>query len=285
MVAFTQSQMAQLVLGKQSDYRAQYGPAILLPIARQAKRDEIGIAAGAALPFYGFDVWNHYEVSWLGLKGKPMVALAKIVYDCASQNIIESKSMKLYFNSFNNAVFEDERAVQAAVYRDLAERLQTPSLAVQITPLKHVQDQALCRGFSGTCIDELDVTCSVYHADPHLLATEATWVEEETLWSDLLKSNCLVTGQPDWCSLQIIYRGKKINRESLLRYLVSFRNDDEFHEPCIEKIFIHLMRHCRPESLTVHGRSTRRGGIDINAVRSTRPVTIADIVNPRLCRQ
>ena len=235
---------------------------MLFPIARKTRRDEIGVAD--ALPFSGFDVWNHYEVSWLNEKGKPVAAIAQIIYGCDSKNIIESKSMKLYFNSFNNSKFPSVEALQATIKKDLEPRLKGRFLDVHIKPLHVFEEGSVYRGFTGTCIDQLDIECSVYHADPSFLVTEDE-VIEETVYTDLLKSNCLVTNQPDWCSIQIAYKGRRINHEGLLRYIVSFRNDNEFHEQCVEKIFMHLLEYCKPETLRVCGRSTRRGGIDINS--------------------
>lgn len=269
-------------LGKTTHYSSYYDPDMLFPIPRQTKRDEIGVSY--PLPFFGFDVWNHYEVSWLNEKGKPIVAVAEIIYGCDSKNIIESKSMKLYFNTFNNTKFKDLAAVQAVITQDLAKRLKSSSLLVRITPLSLFKEEKLIPHLSGISVDELDVECSIYRTDVSLLTTEKKWAEE-TLCSDLLKSNCLVTHQPDWCSLQISYQGEKIDRAGLLRYIVSFRDDNEFHEQCIEKIFMHIMQRCKPRELTVYGRSTRRGGLDINSYRSTKPIEPEEISNSRLCRQ
>jgi 7-cyano-7-deazaguanine reductase len=273
----------QSELGKQSEYDAAYNPAKLFPIPRLRNREAIGILT-SELPFYGFDYWNHYEVSWLNAKGKPTAAIAEIIYGCDSLNIIESKSMKLYFNSFNNTKFKNLETVQALITKDLAERLGGSTVSVRIIPVNQFKDEKLQAQLSGICIDELDIDCSIYHTDKSFLTTDDTNVEE-TLYTDLLKSNCLVTNQPDWCSVQIHYKGKKINREGLLRYIVSFRNDNEFHEQCIEKIFVHIMERCQPTELTVYGRSTRRGGLDINSFRSTKPVDALTIPNIRLCRQ
>jgi 7-cyano-7-deazaguanine reductase len=269
----------QSELGKKSPYISQYDRSKLFPISRQIKRELLGLTD--ALPFFGFDLWNHYEVSWLNPKGKPMVAVAEIRCGCDSKYLIESKSMKLYFNSFNNTIFPDKEALEATIQADLNQHLQGSFLQVAIKPLAELQVYSRLAGIS---LDELDIECSSYHTEPAYLTTEEEWVEEK-LCSDLLKSNCLVTNQPDWCSVYIHYRGLKINHVGLLRYLVSFRNDNEFHEHCIEKIFMHLYTRCKPEMLTVYGRSTRRGGIDINSYRSTEPVDPSHILNERLCRQ
>lgn len=269
-------------LGKKAQYDSLYNADKLFPIPRKAKRDEIGISND--LPFFGYDIWNHYEVSWLNSKGKPIIALAKIMYNCDSKNIIESKSMKLYFNSFNNTKFESLKDVQSTIKKDLEERLHGSFVDIEIVPVNLWHDKNLHNSLDGTSIDGLDVECSVYHTETSYLTTNNEQVEE-TLCSDLLKSNCLVTNQPDWCSIQITYKGNKINREGLLRYLISFRNDNEFHEQCIEKIFMHIMAFCKPTELTIYGRSTRRGGLDINSYRSTIPTSPDQILNTRLCRQ
>lgn len=278
------SEPEQSELGKKSAYEATYNPEKLFPISRQINRDKLGLTKGMPLPFYGYDFWNHYEVSWLNEKGKPVVAVAEIIYRCDTQNIIESKSMKLYFNTLNNSVFKNAAAVQETVQRDLIARLEGGELVVRILPLNELTNAVLAPRLSGKSIDDLDIDCSTYHADDSLLTTDEGIVNE-VLCTDLLKSNCLVTNQPDWCSVQIRYCGKKINETGLLRYIVSFRNDNEFHEQCIEKIFLHIMQHCQPEHLTVYGRSTRRGGLDINSIRSTEPVKVDEIENIRLYRQ
>jgi 7-cyano-7-deazaguanine reductase len=268
-------------LGKDSTYDHSYNPDRLYLIARAGKREEIGIDP-KALPFKGFDCWNHYEVSWLNAKGKPVVATAEVVYDCSSPYLVESKSLKLYFNSLNNTQFNSVQEVQALVKNDLQTRLGV-DVWVNISPLTGARQIPLDASFSGECLDELEVTCTVYLVEPNYLSVIDTCVEE-VLYSDLLKSNCLVTNQPDWGSVQIAYKGKQINRDGLLKYLVSYRNHNEFHEQCIERIFIDILRMCKPESLTVYGRYTRRGGLDINPYRSTEPF-VFDEQNIRLVRQ
>jgi 7-cyano-7-deazaguanine reductase len=267
-------------LGKKTEYNPHYNPDKLFPIPRKIKRDEINVPDN--LPFVGFDLWNHYELSWLNEKGKPVVALAEIIYGCESLNIIESKSMKLYFNSFNNTKFKNAEEVQVTAERDLTARVGAP-VAVKIISVNAFDGEKLFAGFEGAvCIDDLDIECSSYTVDASILKVENEIVEE-VLYSDLLKSNCLVTNQPDWGSVEISYKGKKINRENLLRYIVSFRNHNEFHEQCIERIFMDIMRYCQPEELTVYGRYTRRGGLDINPYRST--TKLKKTINSRLCRQ
>lgn len=271
-------------LGHKVDYEAHYNPDKLFPIERQTNRALLGITS-ENLPFHGWDHWNHYEVSWLNEKGKPCVALAQIIYSCASPCIIEAKSMKLYFNTFNNTAFPNLQKVQETIQQDIAKRIQS-DVIVKIIPVNTINEQAIIRTFEGTCIDEHDITCDIYKVDASLLAIEESEeaIVQETLFSHLLKSNCLVTGQPDWGSVQITYQGPKINQEALLRYLVSFRNHNEFHEQCIERIFMDIMQYCHPTQLTVQGQYTRRGGIDINPSRSTHPI-LPPTTWRRLCRQ
>jgi 7-cyano-7-deazaguanine reductase len=266
-------------LGKISGYDSHYNPGKLFPVSRKRNRDAIGVPA--ELPFIGYDFWNHFEVSWLNEKGKPITAVAEIIYDCASPCIIESKSMKLYFNSFNNSKFKDAAAVQAVIERDLTDRVGLP-VTVRIITLPRTQTENIVSALTGTCLDTLDIDCSVYTIDTSFLATENEYTEE-SLYSDLLKSNCLVTNQPDWGSVQIIYKGKKINHAGLLRYIVSFRNVNEFAEQCVERIFMDIMRFCKPDELTVFARYTRRGGLDINPYRSNKKTL--EQTNERMVRQ
>lgn len=255
-----------LELGKKSDYDASYNPKKLFAIDRESKRIELGIDP-AHLPFWGFDAWNHYEVSWLNAKGKPQVAMAELVYDCRSVNLIESKSLKLYFNSFNNTQFNSVLELEEVIQSDLSHCIQD-SVFVRVYALNECDLIPVQATFAAESIDDLDIECSVYSVNPEFLTTENR-VVTESLCSDLLKSNCLVTYQPDWGSVYIQYQGPKINREGLLRYIVSFRNHNEFHEQCIERIFMDILRNCKPNELTVYGRYTRRGGLDINPYRST----------------
>lgn len=269
-------------LGKKSDYDATYNVERLFPIPRIGKRIEIGVNP-VDLPFRGFDCWNHYEVSWLNEKGKPCVGTAEIIYDCSSPMIIESKSLKLYFNSFNNTQFKTITDLEHTVRRDLGACVGM-DVHVTIQPLNGLQEFDLPAHFEGECIDEQDISCSVYLVEPNFLTVNET-VVNEVLYSDLLKSNCLVTNQPDWGSVQIAYTGPKIDREGLLKYIVSFRNHNEFHEQCIERIFVDILRLCTPETLTVYGRYTRRGGLDINPYRTTEKTVSLKGKNVRLVRQ
>lgn len=270
----------QLALGKQSTYRSSYDPHLLFPMARQKQREEIHIV-GSQLPFCGFDRWTHYEVSWLNRQGKPIVAIAEIAYPCDSTNIVESKSMKLYFNSLNNTVFQSIDALTHTIREDIS-RAVNAEAAVNLTTLDKMPNTVLINALEGECIDDLDVTCSIYKVAPALLSTSNEYVEE-TLFSNLLKANCLVTHQPDWGSVQIRYKGKKIDRKNLLKYIVSYRDHNEFHEQCIERIYMDIFTHCSPKELIVDGRYTRRGGIDINPFRSSTDLYVYD--NRRLSRQ
>nr|WP_322783758.1 NADPH-dependent 7-cyano-7-deazaguanine reductase QueF [Legionella sp. PATHC035] len=276
-----QSDAEQSELGKKSAYDETYNPNRLYPIPRAGKRQEIGVDP-TRLPFYGFDCWNHYEVSWLNAKGKPMVAVAELFYECNSPNLIESKSLKLYFNSFNNTRISSVSELENTIKKDLQERVGA-EVWVNIHLLDSSDQFSIQRSLVGDSLDQLDIECSVYLVEPAFLAVGNELVEE-TLYSNLLKSNCLVTNQPDWGSVQIAYKGKKINREGLLKYLVSYRNHNEFHEQCIERIFVDIMNYCKPEKLTVYGRYTRRGGLDINPYRSTEKTPFTG-KNLRLVRQ
>ncbi len=264
--------LSQSDLGKRVDYVATYNPKLLFPIQRKSKRDELGI--GTMLPFTGHDLWTHYEVSWLNQKGKPIVAIAEITYPCESPQIIESKSMKLYFNSLNQTQFEHIEALQEIVGRDLSAAVGMP-VQVTLTDLKDASDHVLRARMAGICLDDLDISCTTYSVDATLLSTRPQ-VVTETLFSNLLKSNCLITNQPDWGSVQIQYTGPQIDHVSLLQYWVSFRQHNEFHEQCIERIFVDVMRHCQPHDLMVYGRYTRRGGLDINVLRTKNPVTLSE---------
>jgi len=272
-------------LGKKSEYKTCYDPSLLFPISRDIKRLEIGIDS-KVLPFKGYDCWNHYEVSWLNPKGKPMVAIAQIYYDCTSSHIIESKSFKLYFNSFNNTKFESKLILEQHISNDVS-KLINSKVIVQLDLLSEIKsDKSLIQThLIGENIDSLDIECDEYIVNPKLLKLDTdNNIIQETLTSDLLKSNCLVTNQPDWGSIQISYKGKKIDRIGLLKYIISFRNHNEFHEQCIERIFVDILNYCKPEALTVYGRYTRRGGLDINPYRTNKKTEV-EYSNIRLIRQ
>lgn len=272
-------------LGKKSKYDSTYNPNKLFPIPRQLKRNEIGVNS-ENLPFCGYDLWNHYEVSWLNAKGKPVVAMAQISYNCSTSHIIESKSLKLYFNSFNNSKFDSFAEVEKIINQDLAKCVNNEVL-VNLYELSHSSMIKTSAHLLGQCIDDQDIECTEYTVNPNYLSVIDDNDHEEvteTLYSDLLKSNCLVTNQPDWGSVQITYTGKRIDQIGLLKYIVSFRNHNEFHEQCIERIFVDILKYCGPRELTVLGRYTRRGGLDINPYRTNKKQNIV-IENLRLIRQ
>ena len=272
--------LAGLPLGKPTSYRDEYDAGLLCPFPRAPKRAELGLAG--PLPFGGFDLWNAYELSWLTPSGRPVVAMAEFRFPCTSPFLIESKSFKLYLNSFNQTRFADFAAVSVVLDRDLSAASGAP-VAVRLLPLAALGG-AVVADLPGSCLDDLDVAVDRYDYAPELLDGAAAGGEpvEEALHSHLLKSNCLVTRQPDWASVLIRYRGPRIDRAALLRYLVSFRRHSEFHEQCVERIFTDLRRHCRTEWLTVYARYTRRGGLDINPFRSDFET---DLPNWRLARQ
>ena len=255
-------------LGQATEYSRKYNPTLLFPIARAAKRAEINVTA--PLPFYGYDVWNAYELSWLNEKGKPQAAIGEIIFPCETPNIIESKSMKLYFNSLNNSHFSNLKNVTETIKNDLSKSAGKPiELDIQlIENTKAIRTEM----FNGKCLDNLDISTNDYQVNPSLLNTENEPVKE-TLYSNYFNSICLATGQPDWASIKIQYCGNKINHESLLKYLISYRNHSEFHEQCIERAFIDIQEQCQPTALTIEARFTRRGGIDINPIRSTEKIT------------
>jgi len=283
-------------LGQASAYIDHYDASLLFPIARAGKRAEIGLAA--QMPFFGADMWTAFELSWLNLRGKPQVALAHFTVPCETPNIIESKSLKLYLNSFNNTPFADADAVKARLRADLSEAVwrdttqAAPVTATKPAPasigvrilLPELFDREPVYELDGLSLDRLDVECTRYTPAPDLLKVlpdEAPVTE--VLVSNLLKSNCLVTGQPDWGSVQISYTGAPIDQEALLQYLVSYRNHNEFHEQCVERIFMDLWTRCKPLKLSVYARYTRRGGLDINPFRTSYPQALP--ANTRMARQ
>ena len=280
----------QSQLGKASAYIDQYDASLLFPIPRAGKRAEIGIAGAA--PFFGADMWTAFELSWLNMRGKPQVALAHVTIPCESLNIIESKSFKLYLNSFNNTKFADFDAVKAtlradifeAVWRTAGEPVVAPA-SIGVTLLgPEMFDREPVHELDGLNLDRLDIECTQYTPAPELLsATRDETPVSEVFVSNLLKSNCLVTGQPDWGSVQISYTGDQIDQGGLLQYLVSFRNHNEFHEQCVERIFMDIWTRCKPLKLSVYARYTRRGGLDINPFRTSHPQALPR--NIRTARQ
>ena len=267
-------------LGKASEYVATYTPALLFPIPRAAKWAELGLTA-QTLPYQGVDLWNCYELSWLTPSGKPVVAIAEFAIPADSPNIIESKSFKLYLNSLNQSVFATRDDLAAVLQRDLSGAAGAP-VGVRLRSLTEVEAEGIAR-LPGVCIDELEVVIEDYgQPQPELLRCEPGRLISESLHSHLLRSNCPVTGQPDWGSVVVEYVGAALDHGSFLRYLVSFRQHADFHEQCVERIFLDLQRLLKPQALTVYARYLRRGGLDINPYRSMSAVQ-AD--NRRLVRQ
>ncbi|WP_409622320.1 NADPH-dependent 7-cyano-7-deazaguanine reductase QueF [Tepidimonas sp.] len=278
--------LADAPLGRASAYTDTYDPTLLCPLPRAPKRAEIGITG--TLPFTGADLWTAFELSWLNDRGKPQVALAHVTIPAETPHLIESKSFKLYLNSFNQTRFADAEQVRERLRADLAEALwrgseRAGSVGVRLRLPNEWAAEAV-RPLPGLSLDRLDVECTHYQPAPELLRADPEQPPvEEVLTSDLLKSNCLVTGQPDWGSVQIAYSGPPIDQEGLLRYLVSFRQHQEFHEQCVERIFMDIWTRCRPVRLSVYARYTRRGGLDINPWRTSHPQQPP--VNARTARQ
>ena len=255
-----------LTLGKATDYQAEYDASLLQGVPRSLNRNAINLTE--ALPFHGADIWTGYELSWLNTKGKPMVAIAEIHLSYPSLNLIETKSFKLYLIRFNQTKFSNIDAVQKTLVQDLSHCAQG-DVTVRIIEPRSFGSQRIVE-LPGTCIDDLEIEVSDYSFNPDYLenSTDDKQIVAETLNSNLLKSNCLITSQPGWGSIMIRYQGPKIDREKLLRYLISFRQHNEFHEQCVERIFVDLKRYCHCAKLTVYARYTRRGGLDINPYRS-----------------
>ncbi|MFT4927710.1 MAG: 7-cyano-7-deazaguanine reductase [Phenylobacterium sp.] len=261
------------LLGKNTDYLNQYDPTILYPVPRQMNRDDLGLDPEQPLPFFGEDVWHGYELSWLNAKGKPQVALARFSFPCQSLNIVESKSFKLYLNSYNQSKFHSFDQVELLLEKDLSELVDEEVNVTLFTPDQ--LDVFTPTALPGICIDDCDITVDDYqftrqHLNDAITADSANPEQiSQTLHSHLLKSNCLITNQPDWASVVISYCGKEISQEALLRYLISFRQHNEFHEQCVERIFNDIWTIIEPQSLTVTAYYTRRGGLDINPWRSS----------------
>jgi len=264
----------QSLLGKTVGYADQYDASLLYPLPRATQRADIGVHGQPV--FLGADVWTAYELSWLNVRGKPQVAMGRFIVPCESTHLVESKSLKLYLNSLNNTRFASADEVKQTLQNDLSAAVWQggvvqSSVGVQLLlpeqfGLEKIQDM------QGVNLDRLDLDCTHYQPAPELLSAASTEQPvTETLISHLLKSNCLVTGQPDWGSVSISYSGPQIEQAGLLQYIVSFRNHHEFHEHCVERIYMDIMRRCQPTKLCVQARYTRRGGVDINPWRSSHP--------------
>ncbi|CAH6830246.1 7-cyano-7-deazaguanine reductase [Vibrio chagasii] len=259
-------ELAGLTLGQKTEYSNQYDASLLQPVPRSLNRDDL--ALNGELPFVGHDIWTMYELSWLNTNGLPQVAVGEVFIPATSPNLIESKSFKLYLNSYNQTQFENWEQVTERLTQDLS-ACAGETVIVNVNSVTDYTNQPIVT-MEGECIDNQDIQITSYDFEASLLEGAAGEQEvEETLHSHLLKSNCLITNQPDWGSVEIAYSGKQIDREALLRYLVSFREHNEFHEQCVERIFTDIMKYCAPSKLTVFARYTRRGGLDINPYRST----------------
>lgn len=262
-------------LGHIVNYPKTYDASVLFAIQRSINRATLG----ATPAWFGADIWTAYELSWLNKKGKPVVAMGRFTIPHDSPNLIESKSFKLYLNSFNESQFDNLDQVMALMQKDL-DAACGGHVDIDIQ-LLHPGLSELCRGLEGQSIDGLDVEINRYQPAPELLQCDSGTVVSETLTSDLLKSNCPVTGQPDWGSVQVRYTGPKIDPASLLQYIVSLRHHNEFHEHCVETLYCDIWRMCQPTSLQVYARYTRRGGLDINPWRSSEPSQVSIQRTPR----
>ena len=259
-------------MGHEVSYPDTYDAELLFALSREPNRQTLDVPA----VWYGADIWNAYELSWLNPRGKPVVATAQFTFPHDSPHLIESKSLKLYLNSFNQEHVADAATLQRRIAADLAGAAGA-AVDVQIMPLSEHRS-VQCAPLPGTCIDDLDIAIDRYQPDAGILrCVAAAPTVSETLTSELLKSNCPVTGQPDWGSVQISYTGHAIDHESMLAYIVSLRQHTEFHEHCIEKMYCDIQRTCSPSALSVYARYTRRGGLDINPWRSSHPITVSNI--------
>lgn len=250
-------------LGKETRYSDFYDPSLLCPIPRVKARQ----SKDKALPFVGIDLWTAYELSWLNLDGLPQMAIVEFMIPCDSESIVESKSFKLYLNSFIQTQFASMEAIHSQLVNDLSAATGAVVNVVlyEIAEYQGIQPVSEPKGL---CIDRQSLVIDTYSPDPTLLATESNKQVSETLYSHLLKTNCPVTDQPDWASIYIFYKGSKIDRAGLLKYIVSYRQHQDFHEQCVEQIFVDIMSACSPTELSVYARYLRRGGLDINPFRS-----------------
>ncbi|MEY4643086.1 MAG: hypothetical protein RLZZ227_3080 [Pseudomonadota bacterium] len=277
--------MKENLLGKVVDYPEHYAPGLLMPIARAENRAKLGVDP-AQLPFRGADVWNAYELSWLDTKGLPQVARGRFVVPCTSEFLVESKSLKLYLNSLNQHVFPDHDAAAGRIRLDLSQAAGAP-VNVMVQPFGGMQE--MLDAPTGTHLDVLDVSCDRYDVDATLLRTAGTGAQfeavvDEVLYTDLFRSRCPMTGQPDWATVTICYQGAQIDHAGLLRYLVSYRLHHDYHENCVERIYCDIMARCRPQALSVEANFLRRGGLDINPVRASAEM-MDYVLFPRYNRQ
>ena len=267
-------------LGQDTKTPAKYNPGILYPIPRWAVRSLLDIDKKVLM--YGFDHWHAFELSWLNDKGRPQVAMGEFFFDAKSENIVESKSLKLYLNSLNQMQFSGTKTLADLVSKDLGELTHSEVKVL----IRNLDDTALTtlQPPPGQSLDEVDEEISVYLPDPDLLVLDDALVEQEQLYSNLFKANCPITDQPDWATFQITYSGKKIAQDGLLAYLCSYRSHQGYHEECVERIFRDIMLHCQPDELLVGLNFLRRGGLDINCYRSSSPINSEQFAC-RLARQ
>ena len=252
-------------LGKSTIYASDYDPALLQPITRSKARQQEN---SRELPFFGYDIWTAFEVSWLNTYGLPQVAIGEFTFPCTSRAIIESKSFKLYLNSFLQTVFQSKGEVTNTLVKDLSSSCGS---TVDVA-LYELAEYSALRSISepkGVCLDERQVKIDTYHPDKTLLICDSKRIATEMFYSHLLKTNCPVTHQPDWASVYIDYTGPAIDPDGLLKYIVSYREHQDFHEQCVEQIFADIILRCQPSVLSVNARYMRRGGLDINPFRST----------------
>lgn len=267
-------------LGKSVNYKTTYDRDLLQAIPRQFGRDELGFDA-ASKPFIGVDIWNAYEVSWLNKQGKPEMAMAEFRFDADTQNLIESKSIKLYLNSLNQTAFNDRVEVLKTVQQDFS-TLANGKVTVKLFSINDTKQVPIAADCEGVCLDDLAITTDQYDYFPGFLETQENEIFE-TVHTHLFRSNCPITKQPDWATIVIRYEGRQIQPTGLLKYLISFRQQNEFHEQCVERIFIDILNYCVPAKLTVYARFTRRGGLDINPFRTN--YETLNIVNQRNLQQ
>lgn len=268
-------------LGNPTDYPASYDASLLFPISRSRNRQRLGVD-NERLSFRGYDMWRAYEVSWLNRRGKPVVAVGEFLIPAASPNMVESKSFKLYLNSLNQERYENIEQVQELIAKDVS-HVTGSTVLVQLHSL-HETVELQCAAPDGRSLDDLDVAIDTYAVDASLLLVEQQSRVEESLYSNLFRSNCPVTAQPDWGTVSIKYRGPALNHESLLRYLVSYRSHNGFHEDCVEQIYLDIMARAAPEQLSVAINFLRRGGLEINPVRTSSPASV-EFPASRMLRQ
>ncbi|MDH3440932.1 MAG: NADPH-dependent 7-cyano-7-deazaguanine reductase QueF [Gammaproteobacteria bacterium] len=255
--------MSKIPLGQATEYPHEYAPGVLCPVSRSTARDALGI--GAELPFHGNDLWNAWELTWLDSRGQPVVATATFSFDASSPNIVESKSLKLYLGSLAMTRFAAQAELVHTLSSDL-EKISGGDVEVTIHTARDAEAVTI-RNLPGNCVDDLPMSRWAEQVDSNLLAADNEIVTE-TIHSNLLRSLCPVTSQPDIGSVMVRYRGPRIEPASFLEYVVSFRQHQDFHEACVERMFLDVKAQCRPEELTVYARYNRRGGIDINPFRT-----------------